>query len=340
MKHLLSATLDGLDARVVDVETTFTKGLPGFTIVGLGSAAIQESRERVKAALLTGGFAFPPLKITVNLSPSDLQKHGSHMDLAIALTIALQNDEIETEGLFVFGELGLDGSVKESRTIFPLLLSLKNRGIVEKAMVPKESLQTLGLIPGIEYIGVESLADAIAVLKREAEPVTAAPSPIPGERVAQNGVTYHYMADYPEDFAEVKGQESAKRAALIAAAGMHNLLMEGSPGCGKSMIAKRIRHILPPMRLEEILQASQYALLGGEEPSFEPRRPFRAPHHSASKPSVFGGGCRFSNIIGILQNYLDYQRIYLDRLNYSIHSIICNIFSSNPLARNHACRIW
>ena len=296
MKHLLSATLDGLDAKPVDVEATFTKGLPAFGIVGLGSTSIQESKERVKSALLTNGFSFPPLKITVNLSPSDLQKSGSHMDLAIALAIALQEDPAETEDLYVFGELGLDGALKETRSIFPILLSLKNRGLVTKAMVPKASLEKLSLIPGITYIGVENLAEAIAVCRKEAEPTLSAAAPIPGEQIEIAGETFYTVRDYPEDFSEVKGQEVAKRAALIAAAGMHNLLMEGSPGCGKSMIAKRIRHILPPMRLEEILQANQYALLGDEEPSFEPRRPWRAPHHSASKPSIFGGGTNRARI--------------------------------------------
>ena len=290
MKRLRSATLEGLDAQPVEVETTFTKGLPGFQIVGLGSTAIQESRERVKAALLTGGFAFPPLKITVNLSPSDLQKNGSHFDLPVALSIALQNDELDPGDLYFFGELGLDGTLKETRTIFPLLLSLKNRGLIEKAMVPAASLPRLSLIPGIEYIGVETLEEAIGICKKEAEPRRVAPAPVPGETLTVGGVTYHYLTDYPEDFAEVRGQEVAKRAALIAAAGMHNLLMEGSPGCGKSMIAKRLRHILPPMRLGEILQATQYAILGDEEPTFRPLRPYRSPHHSASKPSIFGGG--------------------------------------------------
>ncbi|WP_456381884.1 YifB family Mg chelatase-like AAA ATPase [Hydrogenimonas sp.] len=290
MKRLRSATLDGLDARPVDVETAFTKGLPAFGIVGLGNTAIQESKERVKAALLTGGFSFPPLRITVSLSPSDLAKTGSHFDLPIALSIALQNDDTDFHDIFFFGELGLDGTLKDTRTIFPLLLSLKNRNLVEKAMVPRASLEKLSLIPDIEYVGVETLEEAIAVCRGEKEVPKNVPVPIRGERVEIGGTSYRYVTDYPEDFADVKGQEVAKRAALIAAAGMHNLLMEGSPGCGKSMIAKRIRHILPPMRLEEILQATQYALLGDEEPDFAPVRPFRSPHHSASKPSIFGGG--------------------------------------------------
>ncbi|BDY12886.1 YifB family Mg chelatase-like AAA ATPase [Hydrogenimonas cancrithermarum] len=290
MKQLLSATLDGIDAKPVDVEATFTKGLPAFGIVGLASSSIQEAKERVKAALLTNGFSFPPLKITVNLSPSDLQKTGSHMDLAIALVIALQNDPTELDNLYVFGELGLDGRLKDTRSIFPILLSLKNQNLVTKAMVPVESLEKLSLIPGITYIGVETLSEAVAVCKNEQAPKEVKATPIEGDSVEIGPERFHFLREYPEDFHDVKGQEVAKRAALIAAAGMHNMLMEGSPGCGKSMIAKRLCHILPPMSLDEILQANQYALLGDEEPTFKPLRPFRSPHHSASKPSVFGGG--------------------------------------------------
>ncbi|WP_457594787.1 magnesium chelatase domain-containing protein [Hydrogenimonas sp.] len=297
MRRLLAATLDGLEARPVDVEATFTKGLPAFGIVGLAGSSIQESKERVKSALLTNGFSFPPLRITVNLSPSDLGKSGSHFDLAIALAIALQEESAELGETYVFGELGLDGKIKDTRSIFPILLSLKNSGLVERAIVPKESLERLSLIPGIAYRGVENLSEAIALCKGEAAGVGIEAAPIEGEEIRVDGESYYLCREYPEDFADVKGQEVAKRAALVAAAGMHNLLMEGSPGCGKSMIAKRLRHILPPMSLEEILRLNQYALLGGEEPSFRPLRPYRSPHHSASKPSIFGGGCHFQQTL-------------------------------------------
>ncbi|WP_456485481.1 ATP-binding protein, partial [Hydrogenimonas sp.] len=296
MKKLLSATLDGIDAKPVDVEATFNKGLPSFGIVGLAGSSIQESKERAKSALLSNGFSFPPLKITVNLSPSDLAKSGSHFDLAVALAIALQDDDASFEDIYVFGELGLDGQLKETRSIFPILLSLKNQNLVHKAIIPADSLKKATLIPGIEYIPVENLAEAISICRKEAKPRSIEATPIAGEKVSVGSETFYFMRKYPEDFIDVKGQENAKRASLIAAAGMHNILMEGSPGCGKSMIAKRLRYILPPMELEEILQANQYAMLGDEEPSFEPLRPLRAPHHSASKPSIFGGGSSCARI--------------------------------------------
>jgi len=296
VKQLLCATLDGIDAKKVEVETTFTKGLPAFGIVGLASSSIQEAKERVKAALLSNEFSFPPLRITVNLSPSDLAKSGSHMDLAIALSIALQNENINLEDFYVFGELGLDGRLKDTRSIFPMLLSLRNQKLITKAIVPTESLEKLSMIPGITYIGAKNLSEAIAICKNEQTPQKIKETPIDAKTIEVDGINYFFIRDYVDDFLDVKGQEIAKRASLIAASGMHNMLMEGSPGCGKSMIAKRLQHILPPMSLEEILQANQYALLGNEEPIFIPKRPQRAPHHSASKPSVFGGGSNQAKI--------------------------------------------
>ena len=296
VKKLLSATLDGIDAKKVEVEATFTKGLPVFNIVGLASSSIQEAKERVKSALLMNDFKFPPYRITVSLSPSDLTKTGSHMDLAIALAIALQNDDVNLDDFYIFGELGLDGRIKDTRSIFPMLLSLRNQKLVAKAIVPTESLEKLSMIPGITYIGVENLSEAISVCKKEQSAREIKAVQIDGEVIDIDGLNYFFIRDYPEDFLDVKGQETAKRAALIAASGMHNMLMEGSPGCGKSMIAKRLRHILPPMSLEEILQINQYSLLGNEEPQFTPKRPQRSPHHSASKPSIFGGGSNRAKI--------------------------------------------
>ena len=296
MKQLLSATLDGIDAKQVNVEATFTKGLPSFGIVGLASSSILEAKERVKSALITNGFNFPPLRITVNLSPSDLAKSGSHMDLAISLVIALQNEPIDLKDIYFFGELGLDGKLKDTKSIFPIVLSLRNQGLIKKAVVPSESLDKLLLIPGVEFLAVTNLSEAIEVCKDLNTPRETVSTKIEGETINVNGVDYFFIRDYKEDFFDVKGQEIAKRASLIAVAGMHNMMMEGSPGCGKSMIAKRVQYVLPPMSLEEILETNQYALLAGAEPIFKPKRPFRAPHHSSSKPSIFGGGSKGAKI--------------------------------------------
>ncbi|BCD67315.1 YifB family Mg chelatase-like AAA ATPase [Nitratiruptor sp. YY09-18] len=287
MKRIFCATLDGVDAREVQVESSFINALPGISIVGLASNSIQEAKDRVKAALGASGFRFPPQKITINLSPSDLRKSGSHFDLAIALGIALQKEDVDFNNIFVFGELGLDGRVKESAKLFPLLLSLSKKGI--SAVVPKESLLRLAKIPGITLYGVATLAEAIELFKVKNFQATPTQE-LPWPSVEIKNQKYYYTKEYPIDFEDVIGQQRAKRAALIAAAGMHNLLMEGSPGCGKSMIAKRMRYILPPMSLAEILEVAKLKSLSDEEIDFSPVRPLRSPHHSATKASIFGGG--------------------------------------------------
>ncbi|HFB53975.1 MAG TPA: ATP-binding protein, partial [Sulfurimonas autotrophica] len=262
MKKIQCATNEGIDARVVEVEATLTKGLPSFSIVGMVSTAISEAKERVKSALLSNEFSFPPKRITLNLSPSELSKSGSHFDLSIALLILL-NDSTDTyDEWFVFGELGLAGDVKENVQLYPLILSLANQGLIHKAIVPQEALPKLVKIPDIEFYGVASLNDAVAILKNQA---TAQPEQqssaieFPFYELAEQ--KYYYVKEYKEDFIDVKGQEVAKRAALIAAAGFHNILFEGSPGCGKSMIASRLRYILPPMQMREILESAKLQVL-------------------------------------------------------------------------------
>jgi len=290
VNRLTCATLEGVNARVVEVEATFTKGLPGFTIVGLAGNDIQEAKERTKAALLTNGFVFPPLRITVNLSPTELKKQGSQLDLSIALLIALNKQKIDEEGLYVFGELGLDGRVKTSSMLFPLILSLKEQGRIHRAIVPAEALEHLSHIPGVDFYPVATLIEAITLVKEKRFEGRMASFEYDAESVEVNGATYYYERSYPQDFKEVKGQQVAKRAALIAAAGMHNFFMEGSPGCGKSMIAKRIGYILPPLSEEEILSIAKHQFLDGTTPTFRAQRPVRSPHHTATSASIFGGG--------------------------------------------------
>ncbi len=298
MKQLKCATLEGIEALTVDVESTLTRGLPSFTIVGLASSAISEARERVKSALLANDFTFPPKRITINLSPSDIEKRGSQFDLAIALLIALDGLEEDLSGWYAFGELGLDGSVKENGILYPLLLSLANRGLVTRAVVPEEALDKLRHIPGVLFVGVGNLKDAIGLFKtpERLSSLPARQSGFPFPTQSAGGRTFYYRKHYPEDFREIRGQEVAKRAALISACGMHNLLLEGSPGCGKSMVAKRLRYILPPMSDREILDVAKLDTLEGKEPHFSPLRPFRAPHHSGTAASIFGGGSRNARI--------------------------------------------
>jgi magnesium chelatase family protein len=296
VNRLTCATLEGVNAQVIEVEATFTKGLPGFAVVGLASSDIQEAKERTKSALLTNDFVFPPLKITVNLSPSDLKKSGTHLDLAMALLIAMHKTVVEEEGLFVFGELGLDGRVKTSSMLFPLVLSLKEQGLIKRAIVPKESIAYLSHISGVDFIAVESLSEAIEILKSKNFKANVQAFSYESESFMVKETPYYFERKYESDFLDVKGQSVAKRASLIAAAGMHNFLMEGNPGCGKSMIAKRIKDILPPLFEEEILSIAKHQFLDGVTPNFSALRPIRSPHHTATSASIFGGGSSVAKI--------------------------------------------
>ena len=296
VNHLTCATLDGLVAKSIEVEATFTKGLPGFSVVGLASSDIQESKERVKSALLTNDFIFPPLKITINLSPSDLKKSGTHFDLSIALLNALHKESIEEENLFVFGELGLDGKVKSSSTLFPIILSLKEQGLLERAIVPKSAMKHLNHIAGVEFIAVETLSETIKLLKEKNFQASSTQFEYEADKIEINNEIFYDHIEITSDFSDVKGQGIAKRAALIAAAGMHNFMMEGNPGCGKSMIAKRLKDILPPLLEQEILSIAKHQFLDGTVPDFKAKRPMRSPHHTATSASIFGGGSHQAKI--------------------------------------------
>jgi len=296
MKQLLCATFEGIDAKTVEVQFTATKGLPAFTIVGMANTAIAESKERVKSALLSNNFTFPPKRLTINLAPSDIRKEGSHFDLAIATLIALGENAALLEGWYVFGELGLDGSVTENTLLYPILLSLANQGIITKAIVPANALEKLSRIPHIQFYGAHTLNETLEILQNLHPSVHISPSTFSYPTLTHEEKNYFYHQEYPLDFKEIKGQEHAKRAALICAAGMHNILLEGSPGSGKSMIAKRLHHILPPLHNDEMLECAKLEILDGKEPSFAPVRPFRSPHHTSTQSSIFGGGSHKAQI--------------------------------------------
>jgi len=298
MKSLKCATYEGLDAKIVDVEVTLTKGLPSFTIIGANSN-IEKSREKIKSALLSSEYKFPPKRVSALLAPTDLTKNGSQFDLGVALLIVLSESKKDFSEWFVFGELGLDGSVKESYLIYPLILSLANQGLIKKAIVPKGALAKLSMIPNVAFYGVDTLSGATELLQSDAQlsaSLQTQESAYPHYEIA--GQKYYYIKQYDEDFLDVKGQEVAKRAALISATGFHNMVLEGSPGCGKSMIASRLRYILPAMTTAEILDKAKIQALEAKEVDFIPRRGMTVTHCSATPASVLGGGSGSSAKIG------------------------------------------
>ncbi|WP_104753417.1 YifB family Mg chelatase-like AAA ATPase [Helicobacter salomonis] len=284
---LYCSTMHGASAKIVEVEGSFTRALPAFVITGLANNAIQESRQRVQGALQNNGFAFPPLKITINLSPSDLPKSGSHFDLPMALLIALQRNPLK-HTWFAFGELGLDGRIKHSDAIFPMLLDIALQAPNAHVILPQAGQELFSLIPNLHLHFVEHLKQALEIVTQNSQvPRTHTPK-LPFEYLHIGDMPYYYTRDFSLDFSDVKGQERAKQAALIAAAGMHNIIFEGSPGCGKSMIAKRMRYILPPSTLDEMNASTKLRILSHQEGTYTPLRSFRNPHQSASKSSILG----------------------------------------------------
>ncbi len=313
-KKINSATLEGFIAKNVEVESSFTKALPGFSIVGLGSQAIQESKERIKSALLNNDFEFPPLKITINLAPADLPKSGSQLDLPIALSILYHKKDIDLSEFLVLGELGLDGSLRDTNTIFPIILSLKPK----KVIIPFESAAKVSKIPGVEVFAFSHIKEF-----ENFEPQKFENSDFNYDYIKINDKKYYYLSDFKLDFKDVLGQIQAKEAALIAAAGFHNILFEGSPGVGKSMIINRLRYILPPMSLEDILEVEKYNSLEGKEVTFKPLRPFRAPHYSSTKSAIFGGGSKGAKIGEIA--FANKGMLFFDELPYFQKDVLENL---------------
>ena len=296
MKTTKCATITGLDAETVFVEVNFTRGLPRISVVGLPEKEIKESQERFKSALISSGFKFPPQTITINLSPSDIKKSGSYFDLPLALIIALFDSEIDLSDWHIFGELGLDGAIKDTKAIFPTVLSLKTSGQLKKVVVPKGSVEKLSKIPNIEIYGVETLSEAVDFFKGIINIEKVANLELNLNRVQILDKEFFFTKKFDVDFQDVFGQVVAKRGALISATGMHNIIFDGSPGSGKSMIAKRLRFILPPVTQNELLDIAKFEALDGIEPSFSALRPFRSPHHTASQGSIFGGGSRVAKV--------------------------------------------
>ncbi len=285
-----AAALRGIDAIVVRVEVV---GVPvasgGIHIVGLADRSIQESKERVDAAIRSSGFLFPTYKVVANLAPADLRKAGAMFDLALALTILAMDQQLDARRLIdivCLGELALDGSVKAVPGVLPSAIGVKNAGY-RRLMLPAENLPEAALVDGLILHPVRTLQQAVdVVLGRDAPAVRSG-----GEQ--SFAAALGDAPAYAEDFEDVRGQHRAKRAMEIAAAGGHNLLMVGAPGSGKTMLARRMPSILPSLTREEALEVTKLFSVSGllrHASRLVTARPFRAPHHTVSANALIGGG--------------------------------------------------
>jgi magnesium chelatase family protein len=277
----------GIDGYVVRIETDSSAGVPAFAIIGLPDRALNESRERVRAAIINSGFGFPPGRLLVNLAPADIRKEGPGFDLPIALALLATDEQIAASTLRAFlalGELALDGSLHAVPGLLAMMIAAKNAGFT-RVIVPEANAAEAALIAGLEIYAVPTLADAVAVVLGHGAKFRAARTNGGGARPATSAAA--------GDFGDVRGQATAKRALEIAAAGGHNAVLVGPPGCGKTMLARRVPSILPAMSPTESLDVTKiYSVAGalGTTPHIVTTRPFRAPHHTISHIALVGGG--------------------------------------------------
>lgn len=285
---VISGGIRGIYSYLVQVEVDTAQGLPGFEMVGYLGSEVKEAKERVRVAMKNAGYIMPAGKITVNISPADIPKEGTAYDLPVAVGVLSSMEIVPKEALIhllMIGELGLNGELRPVKGVLPIVRKAKEAGFTD-CIVPKENENEGAVVEGINVYGLSHLREAVELLQQyKAPPYT--PARVDFEKI------FFEQQENLSDFQDIQGQESVRRAAEVAAAGFHNLLMIGPPGSGKTMIAKRIPSILPPMNMEESLEVSAIYSVAGllkENQSLVCRRPFLSPHHTISEHALAGGG--------------------------------------------------